>query len=102
MLQLGIFDEDDRLELLHGVIFRAMTMSGPHLVALHKTSRVLMVLFEPEFLVLNQTPLSLGEDSYPEPDLTVVAGSIEEFHDSPPTSALLVVEVADTLSLIHI
>ncbi len=45
-------------------------------------------------------PLVLGEDSAPEPDVALVAGSLRDYRDAHPRTALLVVEVADA-SLAH-
>lgn len=41
-----------------------------------------------------QLPLALSEDSEPEPDLAIVAPG--EYKDAHPTTALLVIEVADS------
>lgn len=43
-----------------------------------------------------QLPLALGVDSEPEPDLAVVEGSARSHLDAHPTTAALVLEVADT------
>lgn len=43
-----------------------------------------------------QLPLSLDPDSEPEPDAAVVRGAPRDYVDTHPTTALLVVEVADT------
>jgi len=40
-------------------------------------------------------PLALGDDSEPEPDVAVVAGSPRDYRDAHPTTAALIVEVAD-------
>jgi Uma2 family endonuclease len=41
-------------------------------------------------------PLALSDDSEPEPDLAVVAGDARVYMKEHPTTALLVVEVADS------
>jgi len=59
----------------------------------------LRVAFGPGVVVRTQLPLALGQYSEPEPDVAVVVGTARDFTDDHPTSALLVVEVADaTLS----
>jgi Uma2 family endonuclease len=40
-------------------------------------------------------PLALTDDSEPEPDVAVVTGNPREYRDAHPTTALLIVEVAD-------
>ena len=47
-------------------------------------------------LVRSQLPLVVGKRSVPEPDLAVVAGTVADYDRAHPTSALLVVEVADS------
>jgi Uma2 family endonuclease len=41
-------------------------------------------------------PLALGDDSEPEPDIAVVIGSTRDYRDAHPTTALLILEVADS------
>jgi Uma2 family endonuclease len=43
-----------------------------------------------------QAPLALDEESAPEPDLAVVRGTWADYRDAHPTSAALLVEVADS------
>jgi Uma2 family endonuclease len=43
-----------------------------------------------------QLPLALGDDSEPEPDIAVVSGSIRDYRDAHPESALLVIEISDS------
>jgi Uma2 family endonuclease len=43
-----------------------------------------------------QLPIALSEDSEPEPDVAVVKGAIEDYEVQHPTTAVLVVEVADS------
>ncbi len=47
-------------------------------------------------LVREQKPLVLGDVSVPEPDVAVLPGSFRDYLSQHPTSALLVVEVADS------
>lgn len=42
-------------------------------------------------------PLTLDNDSEPEPDVAVVNGNIRDYADHHPSSAILIVEVADTV-----
>jgi hypothetical protein len=43
-----------------------------------------------------QLPLAMGDDSEPEPDITVVGGSIRDYRDAHPESAVLVIEISDS------
>ncbi len=89
----GVLGEDDRVELLGGTI-TAMT---PHGVA---HARAICELTE-HFAATRgdaklrvQLPLTLGDDSEPEPDLALVTLEEARRTDGHPRSALLVVEVA--------
>jgi Uma2 family endonuclease len=46
--------------------------------------------------VQTQSPIDLGELSDPEPDVAVIAGEVRDYTAAHPTTAALVVEVADT------
>jgi Uma2 family endonuclease len=60
----------------------------------------LRVAFGSGFQVRIQLPLALDPYSEPEPDVAVIVGSPRDYRESHPTSAALVVEVADA-SLEH-
>jgi len=89
------------MELIEGVVY-----DRPAQNSLHATAYCLVhEALRPVFLVAGydirgQLPLALGEDSEPEPDIAVVRGGIRDFRDGHPTTAVLVVEVADS-SLLH-
>jgi Uma2 family endonuclease len=94
--ELGFFDED-RVELIDGEIV-AMAPIGPRHAAMTKPiERILEQIFSPDrYTVRSQAPLALGPNQQPQPDLAVVAGAPRDYLDDHPTSALLVVELADT------
>jgi Uma2 family endonuclease len=86
--------EDSRPMLIDGEIFE-MAIPGPlHNKGVGKADYLLKAAFAGPFWVRIQMPLVL-DTSDPVPDISVVAG-IPDDHDDNPTSALLVVEVADT------
>jgi Uma2 family endonuclease len=98
----GFFPPGKRVELVEGVIYDMSPQNSLHATALRLANEALRTVFPPAagFEIRSQLPLALSEDSEPEPDLAVVHGSIRDFRDSHPTTALLVVEVADS-SLLH-
>lgn len=53
-------------------------------------------VFAEGFVVDSQLPLRLGKLDEPKPDVAVLDGSIRDFADFHPTTAVLIVEVADT------
>jgi hypothetical protein len=49
--------------------------------------------------VRTQKPLAIAADSVPEPDIAVVRESVRDYATAHPTTAVLVVEVADSTVL---
>ena len=98
----GFFPPDKRVELVEGVIYDMTPQRSLHATAFRLTQEALRTAFPPSagYEIRGQLPLALGEDSEPEPDLAVVAGTIRDYSDSHPATALLLVEIADS-SLLH-
>ncbi|MFH0980879.1 MAG: Uma2 family endonuclease [Planctomycetota bacterium] len=97
LAQAGVLGEDDRVELLEGVI-ASMSPIGP----LHSSVvRVLIQFFTRELgqrvLVDAQNPVILDESSEPQPDLTLLKPRADAYrHAHPaPQDVLLLVEVAE-------
>ena len=100
MAELGFF-QDRRVELVEGVVYEFMTpQQSPHATGVRKTSKALEVVFSRGYDVRAQLPLALGPKSMPEPDLAVVAGEPDDYLHAHPSTAVLIVEVADS-SQIH-
>lgn len=95
----GLFAPDARVELIDGIVYDMSPQKGPHASAVHRVLRVLQSVF-PDSYVRIQAPLALSDDSEPEPDLALVPGQLEDYDQDHPTTALLIVEVADS-SLAH-
>lgn len=91
----GLFAPDARVELVDGIVYDKRPQTSPHATCLHLALRLLTLLL-PETYIRVQAPLALSDDSEPEPDLAVVPGELEDYDQSHPTTALLVVEVADS------
>jgi len=84
-----------RAFLLDGVILEQGPMDPPHADALEVLTELLRVAFGSGWRFRIQTPLHLDQFNNPMPDLAVVAGQVG-YHSDHPTTAALVVEVADT------
>jgi Uma2 family endonuclease len=97
MIRTGILTEDDRIELLEGLLVTQMTKNPPHSLATQLIRDMLAQLISGNFFVSDQEPLTT-EDSEPEPDVMVVRGKRRDYAEKHPASAdvLLVVEVADS------
>jgi Uma2 family endonuclease len=93
MGELGYFD-GRRVELVRGEIVVMSPISEPHVTSVSLATNALKAAFGPNHFVRVQAPLNLGTID-PEPDVAVVPGGPRDYA-APPTTALLVVEVADT------
>jgi Uma2 family endonuclease len=96
MVDAGVFPPGERVELIDGEVLKMTPQGSVHATAVRLTEDLLRAAFGPGHDVRVQMPLALDPSSEPEPDVAVVLGSPRDDRDAPPTSALLVVEVADT------
>jgi Uma2 family endonuclease len=95
MGDMGWF-EGRRAMLIEGEILEMPGPNPPHATMTAKVDYTLRRFFEEGFVIRNQSPLVLGQSTDPEPDLAVVAGALMDFYVSHPTTAALVIEVADS------
>jgi Uma2 family endonuclease len=97
MVDAGILTEDDRVELLEGVLVTKMGKKPPHVWAAGQSYDALLHLVPVGWCVFKEDPLVLDE-STPEPDGMVVRGSRDDYKELLPRAAdaALVVEVADS------
>lgn len=96
LIDLDVLHEDDPIELVAGRLIVAEPQQGPHATAIDLTAEVLRQAFGAGWRVRIQLPLALGFESEPEPDLAVVRGAARDFRSQHPTTAALVVEIADS------
>jgi Uma2 family endonuclease len=80
LADLGVFGEDEPLELIGGHLIVAEPKGNPHAVAVGRV----------------QDPVALDDESEPEPDVAVVAGSHRDYLSGHPARPVLVVEVAES------
>ena len=95
LTDLGVF-EGERLELLDGVLVVREPQGSVHAAVVGKVGRVLDAAFGHGWHARLQFPLALGDVSEPEPDVAVVPGTFEDYMAAHPSTAALVVEVADS------
>jgi len=92
MIELGLFDEDEKVELLRGTLVTVSPQGARHAEAISRLTEILAPAVVGRARLRVQLPLAVSDDSEPEPDIAVVArGSYRREH---PGTALLVVEVA--------
>lgn len=97
LIEAGLLGEEDRVELLEGVIAEMSPQDPPHAYALSQLNTLLVRrLDERAWRVRIQLPLTLVGDSEPEPDLAVVPRLEELRAPWHPAHAALVIEVADS------
>jgi Uma2 family endonuclease len=92
----GTISPDDRVELLAGVVVTMAPRNPPHEAAVNHAFRALLRAVGERATVRCQSSLVLGAHSVPEPDVAVCPGADASYDDVHPTTALLLVEVADS------
>jgi Uma2 family endonuclease len=95
LVDLGAFEREP-VELLGGRLIVAEPQGSYHVTAVGMLGSRLASILPPGWIVRVQAPLALDEESAPEPDLAVVRGTWADYRDAHPTSAALLVEVADS------
>jgi Uma2 family endonuclease len=90
------FFQGDPVELLGGQLIVAEPQGTYHVTVLGIVDDTLRALLPPGWIVRTQAPLSLDDDSAPEPDIAIVRGAREDFLNEHPSVPPLVLEIADT------
>ena len=93
--EAGLF-QDRRVELVDGALYDMAAQKSPHATSVRLVTRALDKLFKKGYDVRPQMPFSLGRLSEPEPDIAVVTGSPRDYRGHHPSTAVLIVEVADS------
>ncbi len=96
MAEAGVFEPNQRLELIDGEVLQMSPQSTRHFTAIRLAERALSRLFATGYDVRSQGPIAIDGDSEPEPDIAVVEGSARDYAAAHPTTAVLIVEVADS------
>lgn len=94
LIRDGLLGEDDRVELLRGIVVSTTPQGIARARAVRELTEHFVLAARGVAKVLVQLPLTVGEDSEPEPDLAVITLAEADRRDGHPRSALLVVEVA--------
>ena len=97
MIESGVFDENEQIELLSGVIIEKMPKGTKHSSANDRASRVFYRHFGDDIVIRNQNPVWLDEFSELEPDIVLAIPKEDEYENSHPTpnEIFLILEVAD-------
>ncbi len=95
MAEMGLF-RGKRVELIEGQVIVMSPMGSPHATAVALAAHRLEAAFGPGYFARWQMPFVVSNTSEPEPDVALVQGSVRDYTNQHPTSAVLIVEVADT------
>ena len=93
MLRAGILHEDDRIELIDGLLVPMGPIGSAHYFCVNRCNHFLGKHTPDTVSVSVQNPLHIDAHNEPEPDIVLIDGF--DVHPTPET-ALLVVEVSDT------
>ena len=98
MMESGIIREGEKVELILGQIFTMAAKGTRHTVATSRLLKNLLMLIEDLAIVRCQDPISLPNHSEPEPDIAIVRLRSDDYINSHPAPAdiILVIEVADS------
>jgi Uma2 family endonuclease len=94
LVERGLFEPEDRIELIDGLLVVHEPQSSPHVVAVQLVHRALQRAFGTGWNVRQASPVALDEDSEPEPDVAVVPGDPRDYARGHPARPSLVVEVS--------
>ena len=98
MIDHGLLDEDDPIELLDGLLLVKEPQHSPHRTAVLLAAKALELGFGEGWFVQTQSPIILDDRSEPEPDVCVVRGSPRDYAAAHPTRPALIVEVAQEVA----
>src|SRR6266581_1270330 len=95
--ELGVLDEDDRVELLDGQIVEMTPIGGAHAACVIRLNDLLSRRSGSDTSVSVQNPVVLAERWEPQPDIAVLRrpGGVAGAWLPSPSDVLLVIEVAD-------
>ncbi len=99
MIEKGILDEDDRVELIRGEIVEMAAIGVRHAACVNNLNTLFHELLDSETVTVSvQNPVLLLRDSEPEPDVALFRGHRSLYKNRRPIAedVLLLVEVADS------
>jgi Uma2 family endonuclease len=93
--ELGFFTSK-RVQLINGQVIQMAPMGSPHATSVSLSVKFANGIAGKSNHVRCQLPLSVDEWSEPEPDVAIVVGDERQYSSGHPTTAELVIEVADS------
>lgn len=98
MAEVGILDEDDRIELINGEIIEMSPIGKLHVNRVNRITSIFKKLPDEKAILSIQNPISIAPYSEPEPDISLLEFKADFYEDQLPKAenVILVIEVADT------
>ena len=96
LVQGGVIAPDARLELIGGLLVARDRPRDTHACGAEMAAAALQKAFGIGYRVRVQLPIALDDDSEPEPDVSVVRGSLAQPDRTLPSRPDLIVEVAES------
>lgn len=98
LIELGFLTEGDRIELIRGELVQMTAKGTQHTVCCSILCRQLDRLLGDRAVIRGQDPITLPNQSEPEPDVVIARGTDEDYlaHHPYPEDILLVIEISDT------
>lgn len=98
MLEAGILNEDDRVELIEGEIIEMNPIGNRHIACVNRLNALLNQNAGHVAIVSVQNPIHLSGHADPQPDLALLRPREDFYAHALPTPAdvLLLIEVADS------
>jgi len=98
MAEVGLLDEDSRIELIRGEIVEMSPINVLHALCVNRLTMLLSAKLTGRVIVSVQNPLQIDEYSIPQPDIALWKLPFENYANRlpGPPDVLLVIEVADS------
>ncbi|MDB9306753.1 MULTISPECIES: Uma2 family endonuclease [Cyanophyceae] len=98
LIELGLLTEGDRIELIRGELMQMTAKGRVHTVCSSILCRQLDRLLGDRAVIRGQDPITLPNQSEPEPDIVIARGKDEDYlvHHPYPEDILLVIEISDS------
>jgi Uma2 family endonuclease len=95
MVEAGVFNENDRVELIEGELIQMAPIGGPHMQLINLLNRLLVQQVGEDGVVSPQNAVALQPDSEPEPDFVVLRPECLYWTAVPTAKdVLLIIEVS--------
>lgn len=98
MIEAGILDENDRVELIDGEILEKVRITAPHAASVTEIGSWFILGLTGRAIVSVHNPICIPPCSEPEPDVVLLRPRPDRYRENlpGPESVLLIVEVSDS------